>query len=289
MDDDPSQAEQDGHTGAPQRSLGADFRSRLGSGLLIGAVALLLTWLGVMPFSALVGAAALAISWEWGRIVRARDFDLTFAVHAIAVLIASGLAALGYVALGAAVLLTGAIIVLSLEFGDHPILSALGVFYAGLPAIALIWIRSDPTMGFMAVLLLILVVGATDTAAMVTGKSAGGPKLAPRLSPNKTWSGLAGGVLAAAATAALFALVAELPVAPLALTGLVLGFLAQGGDLAESALKRRFGVKDASNLIPGHGGVMDRLDGLAAAAVAAALLALYTNPQAPAVALFAGI
>ena len=150
------------------------------------------------------------------------------------------------------------------------------------------WIRSDEPWGFAAILFLVAAVAATDVAAFFAGRTLGGPKLAPAISPNKTWSGFIGGITAAALTGAVAAHLFGGNPMTLALTGLALGVIAQGGDLAESALKRRFGVKDASNLIPGHGGFMDRVDGLIAAAIAAAVLASLINPAHPAAALVLG-
>ncbi len=129
----------------------------------------------------------------------------------------------------------------------------------------------------------------TDIAAYTSGRTIGGPKLWPSVSPNKTWSGLIGGVAAAALAGALFswALGTGSP-RWLAILGFVLGVVAQGGDLAESALKRHFGIKDSSDLIPGHGGVMDRMDGIVTASVAAAVIAFAIDAYAPARALLYG-
>ena len=125
--------------------------------------------------------------------------------------------------------------------------------------------------------------------AFVAGRSIGGPKLWPAISPNKTWAGFIGGVGSSAALSALFAqLIPGATSLKLGAIGLALGIVAQAGDLAESALKRRFNVKDAGRLIPGHGGLMDRLDGFVAVAIAAALLALLWNAKAPATALLLG-
>jgi phosphatidate cytidylyltransferase len=199
------------------------------------------------------------------------------------------LTAIGYAALGLSVLVIGAIIVIPLQFGERPIFSAAGVLYCGLPAVALLWLRGDEPMGFLAVIFIFLVVWATDTAAFVAGRIIGGPKLAPSISPHKTWAGLAGGVAAAGLAAAVFALFTDASPGSLLLIGLAMGLVAQGGDLAESALKRTFGVKDASNLIPGHGGFLDRLDGIVTVAVVTALAALFANPHAPAAALFSSL
>jgi phosphatidate cytidylyltransferase len=262
---------------------------RVASAFGLATIAFAATWAGVLPFSALALVVALLMSWEWSRMVRGDAFDATLAVHGLAAAAAVVLAAFGFAALGAAVLVTGVIIVLALEFGRRPILSATGVLYTGLPAVALIWLRSNEPNGFLAVLFIVLVVAATDTLAFVAGRSIGGPRLAPSVSPNKTWSGLAGGCLGAALTAALFAYMIGAPIPILAALGLVMGFVAQMGDLAESAMKRTFNVKDVSQLLPGHGGFMDRMDGLVPVAVALALAALFIDPTAPAEALLAGL
>jgi phosphatidate cytidylyltransferase len=174
--------------------------------------------------------------------------------------------------------------------GSSALLSTMGVFYVGLPAVSLIWFRNDPLYGLSAVLLILVTVWATDTGAYFAGRMIGGPRLWPRISPNKTWSGLIGGVSAAGiAAAALAALMTGgVPVGRAAFLGVVLGLVSQAGDLAESALKRERGVKDASGLIPGHGGFMDRVDGLVVAATVAAAIALATNPIVPARALLFG-
>jgi phosphatidate cytidylyltransferase len=187
------------------------------------------------------------------------------------------------------VLLCAAIILVPLVFGRGARLSALGVFYVGLPAIALLWLRQDEPYGFAAVLLIFAIVWSSDIAAFAAGRAIGGPKLWPRISPNKTWSGLIGGVTAGALAAVLVGqAVGDAAPLRLGLVGLGLSLVAQMGDLAESALKRLFGRKDASDLIPGHGGFMDRMDSIVAVAVAAAVLALAVNAHAPARALLFG-
>ncbi len=270
-------------------SLASNVWLRAISGLGLAAVSFGLAWAGVLPFAALVLAVSLVMSWEWSRVVRGEGLDLSLLVHGMSVTAAVALAAFGFAALGVAVLIIGTIIVLALEFGAHPIVSASGVLYAGLPAVALLWLRGSEPYGFEAVLFVVAVVAATDTAAFAAGRLLGGPRLAPAISPNKTWSGLIGGVAAAAAAAALFAYSIQAPIAPLAVTGLIMGLIAQAGDLAESALKRAFNVKDTSQLLPGHGGFMDRMDGIVTVAVAVALLALFLDPQAPAEAILAGL
>ena len=270
--------------------LSSNLKLRLISGAVLATVAFLLTYAGPLPFALLILVCALVISWEWGRLVRGATFDLGFFLHAIGVTAAIVLAAAGYAALALAVLVITSITLVPLYIGRGARLSGLGVFYVGLPAVALLWLRSDEPFGFTAVLFVFAVVWASDTAAYAAGRSIGGPKLWPRVSPNKTWAGLAGALTAGAVAAAIFA-VLEPEVGPLRLIllGVALALAAQAGDLAESALKRLFNLKDASALIPGHGGFMDRMDSIVAAAVAAALLALAIDPHAPARALLFGI
>src|SRR5262249_12985596 len=145
-----------------------------------------------------------------------------------------------------------------LSLGRNSGFSALGVFYAGLPALALIWLRADAALGLLAAVFVIIIVITSDTAAFLAGRLLGGPKLWPRLSPNKTWAGLIGALVASAIVGAVFSFaVPGGSSTRLAAAGAFLALVAQGGDLAESALKRRFGVKDSGALIPGHGGLMD--------------------------------
>lgn len=263
-----------------------DLWPRVASSLLLAVLALLFDYAGRAPFAVLVLVVALLMSWEWGRVVRGEGLDSTFFVQATAVAGATILAAAGLAAIGMSVLLIGAILILVTRFGAHARLSALGVMYVGLPALALTWLRSDEPYGALAVLFLLLLVWATDTFAYIGGYLIGGLKLWPSISPKKTWSGLISGVAASTLTGAVFALFipAASPLA-LAASGFLLALVAQAGDLAESALKRGFGVKDTSSLIPGHGGFMDRLDGVVSVAIAASLIALAVNSRAPAHAL----
>jgi len=259
-----------------------DLKPRIISGLVLAALALMITYAGVMPFAGLVIAIAVAMCWEWGRVVRGQQFGAAFAVHAGAVAAAALLAALGYAALGLVLVMIGIILVLLLQFGHQGRLSGLGVAYVGIPAVSLLWIRSSEPFGFAAVLFVLLVVCTTDTFAYFGGRSIGGARLWPRISPNKTWAGFISGIAAATLAGALFALfIEDASPAGLALTALVLALASQAGDLAESALKRGFGVKDASALIPGHGGFLDRLDGVVVAAAVAALIALFADMHAP--------
>jgi len=150
-----------------------------------------------------------------------------------------------------------------------------GVAYAGLMLAATLVLRGDAVYGFAAFVFLFAVVWMTDIAGYFAGRAFGGPKLAPRVSPKKTWSGAIGGTLVAVLAALLVAMLAGVGTgAAIGALALVLSIASQAGDLLESAFKRRFDAKDASQLIPGHGGVMDRLDGFVTAVIAAALIGL---------------
>lgn len=153
----------------------------------------------------------------------------------------------------------------SMTRGWGPVWFVGGVLYALLPATALLWLRM-PAGGVLIVLWVFVVTWATDIFAFFVGRTFGGPKLAPRYSPNKTWSGLAGGLIGATIAGGL--LVTQVGLSPVLLWAApFFALAAQGGDLFESAIKRRAQVKDAGALLPGHGGVMDRLDGLVPVAV----------------------
>jgi phosphatidate cytidylyltransferase len=136
-------------------------------------------------------------------------------------------------------------------------------------------LRADDEDGFLAMIFLFAIVWATDIGAYFVGRALGGPKLVPQVSPNKTWAGALGGLIASVVVAVAVAKVAALTALfALAMLAVVLSVFAQGGDLFESFLKRRFHAKDSSRLIPGHGGLMDRLDGFVSASAAAALIGL---------------
>lgn len=272
-------------------SLPPELSKRIVSGIVIGAIALVMTYWSPSLFTILMLVIAAAMSWEWSRMVRGATLtDPAMIVHVFAVLLAVLLSASDMAGLAIASTVIGAIAVGALTFGvGNAQLSGAGVLYTGLPVVALGWIRGDEPLGFSATLFVLLSVIVTDIGAYASGRTIGGPKLWPSVSPNKTWSGLIGGVLAASVAGGLFAWVSGTGSASwLASLGLVLGLVAQGGDLAESALKRHFGVKDSSNLIPGHGGVMDRMDGIVTASVIAAIVAFAIDAYAPARALLYG-
>jgi phosphatidate cytidylyltransferase len=186
------------------------------------------------------------------------------------------LAGTGRLLAGAIVAVMGAMSAAALAPGARRLWVAGSLPYAAVIALAPVALRADTEMGLLAVIFLYAVVWSTDIAGYFVGRAVGGPKLMPSVSPKKTWSGAIGGLMAAVAVAVAAAhyggLTGWLYVA---LVAVALSVVAQAGDLFESWLKRRFGAKDSSHLIPGHGGLMDRLDGFVAAAALAALIGLW--------------
>jgi phosphatidate cytidylyltransferase len=153
--------------------------------------------------------------------------------------------------------------------------AAFGVIYVGAPCLTLIWAREAPVEGFAALIYLFAIVWSADVGAYLCGRLIGGPKLAPRVSPNKTWSGFVGGMILGVAAGAAGLALAGHPAFTGAVVGLLTALAAIGGDLFESVLKRRFGVKDAGQMIPGHGGVLDRVDALMGAVLVYAVLLVH--------------
>lgn len=278
------------HCGRPGGNF-RDLRPRVVSSVTMLAAALGCLFAGVWPFAILTWLIALAMSWEWGRLVRGHDgIDATYVIHAGAVTLAIALTAVGYVAFGLLASLLGALAILALARARPTYLSAVGVPYCAWPAIHLVWLRQSEPDGAIAVLFLFAIVWASETAAFLAGRTFGGARLWPSVSPNKTWTGTFAGMLAAVITAVFFAaVVTSAPLVLMAVSGLMLAVVATVGDLAASALKRGHGVKDTSDLIPGHGGVMDRMDGIAAVAIVAGLAAWILAPSAPASALLHGM
>ena len=260
----------------------AGWRPRVLSALVLAPVALAAVVLGGAYFAALVALGSGTLAWEWRRLCGEGRFGAVGWLLLAGVEAVVAAAALGHFAAAAALALVAALAVYA-AFGAKGGASAAwhgcGAIYIAVPSIALLWLRE--TAGAAPVLWLFLVVWATDIAAYAAGRSLGGPRLAPRISPRKTWAGFLGGILAASAVGTLAG--PSLGVssrASLAALSAFLSLVAQGGDLAESAIKRRFGIKDMSGLIPGHGGLFDRVDGLLAAAPAAALLQLVSPGSA---------
>lgn len=261
------------------RPRATELRLRVISALFLAPAVLLATYAGGWPFAIGAALCAAILLQEWVVIVRVNSVIST----GIAALVLAGAmlaVAMGHVqeALGLLLLSAAGL------FGAGWLLGlaglrwlAVGVLYAGLTGVVLVVFRAGEA-GFIVILFLFAVVWATDIAAYFAGRRLGGPKLWARVSPKKTWSGALGGFGAAV----LVGLVAGLLVgrAPLAVWLVAAGILSvfsQAGDLLESALKRRFGVKDSGRIIPGHGGVMDRVDGLTGAGVLGYLVAVVAS------------
>jgi phosphatidate cytidylyltransferase len=243
------------------------------SAVILAPLALAAIWLGAGIWAALVAVGTLGVAFEWVRLCGCTAGTAPGLAVLLALVFAGAVAVAGQQPLALLLLLAGFALAW-LVAGSVSLAS--GVIYIGIACIALIWLRQDSVAGRQNVLFLVLLVWASDIGAYLAGRLLGGPKLAPRLSPSKTWAGGAGGLVAAALTgfAAAALLATEGRASRIFLVACGLAAAAQAGDLLESSIKRRFGVKDSGRLIPGHGGLLDRLDGLMTAAPAAALLAL---------------
>lgn len=250
---------------------------RILSAAILAPLAVLAAWLGGPLLAALTILAAALMGWEWGRLTDRGRFGAMGALIAGTEVIVAGVAALGWPVAALAVLAAGSVARLVRPAADAgaTLWAGIGTFWIGASCVALLWLAADPTTGRATVLWVFALVWATYSAAYVIGRWAGGPRLAPRWSPKKTWSGALGGVAAAGVVGAITANMLGISMlSPVSWVSMGLSAAAQCGDLAESAAKRRFGVKDTSGLIPGHGGMLDRLDGLLAALTVAAILTL---------------
>lgn len=266
----------------------SDLGARAASGLVLVAVALGTARVGGTVFVLVWLFAALAVAWEWQRLIGA---------PALVARVALGSAALLLVAvrgredqLEAVLVILGTAGALGLLAGEgRRLWAAAGMAYAGLLLFTTLVLRFSDPYGARSIVWLFATVWTTDTFAYFGGRLVGGPKLAPRISPSKTWSGTVTG-LAAGALVGTLAAVRDLPeppaYVPIFFVTLCAAVFSQAGDAFESAIKRHFGVKDSSRLIPGHGGVMDRLDGFIAAAAFAFVLGIARNPSSVAAGLF---
>jgi phosphatidate cytidylyltransferase len=258
------------------------LRLRVASGVVMAAIALLGLFSGREAFEIMLAFGGAVLAWEWTRLVGDGRFGSTGLAVAGASLAAGAAAAVARPGIGLLLCVAGAALVYvfaSTGGRDHPKWLAAGPVYIGVPIVSLIWLRGDGVAGLETILWLMACVWATDTGAYFFGRGIGGPKLAPALSPNKTWAGLLGGMACSAAVAfpATWLVPAGPALGALALAGAILAVIAQAGDLLESFVKRRFGAKDSGTLIPGHGGLFDRVDGLLTAAAGFALFQWTTD------------
>jgi phosphatidate cytidylyltransferase len=264
------------HPSHPSPPGGENLALRVWSSLVLAPLAIGTAYFGGWPFAIFWGLAAVGIFWEWSTLIAGQSRSAVVLVGGAALVISFVLAASDQLmaAVAAVVVVTLAIVAIAtLEPLRYRGWVAGGVPYAGAIGIAPIALRSDNEDGWVAMLLLFAIVWATDIGAYFLGRMIGGPKLLPRVSPKKTWSGAISGLAAAVLAGVAVAKAAGLSgLLWLALVAAILSSAAQAGDLFESLVKRRFGAKDSSHLIPGHGGLMDRLDGFIFAAAIAALI-----------------
>jgi len=248
--------------------------ARILASLVLAPVTIGAAYAGDWLWTALVTLAAIGLYLEWLMIVgAARAIRITVS-GSVALVVAGSYLAAGAIDLALAAQLLG-LVVVALLSSEQRGWAAAGFLYAAAAQMAAILVRLDPVAGFAALIFVLLVVWVTDIGGYFAGRGLGGPKLWPRVSPKKTWAGALGGLLAAVAVAIVVAKLASLTAwFALATLAVVLSLFAQAGDLFESFLKRRFDAKDSSRLIPGHGGLMDRLDGFVTASLAAVLIGL---------------
>ena len=233
-------------------------------------LAVAIAYFGGWLWIALVTAAAIGLFVEWLAVVGLAG-AVALAIRGGVALALGGICfAVGRIDAALIVLTIGLVAVVSTA-PDRRSWAAAGFCYAAAAEIASVLLRLDPVMGFAALMFVLVIVWVTDSGGYFAGRGIGGPKLWPRVSPKKTWAGAVGGFVASLAVGYGFAVFDLGRTVPLLLAAAVLSVASQLGDLLESAVKRRFGVKDSSHIIPGHGGLMDRLDGFVAAVVLAAL------------------
>ena len=281
----------------PKVRSGSEMLLRVLFGVFLAVVAVMLDFLSPQWFAAVTVLMALFGAREWHRLVRRPElralierqqakmgpFHIQTATTAVSIALGVAAVMLNFVWAGLALLVVGAAVsfVLAQRMNDNPAWHAFGVLYLGLPSLALAGLRLYAPQGALTILGLFLIVWATDTGALVFGKLVGGKKLWPAVSPGKTWAGTIGGSITAVMVFSLYIAFFSFNVAAALAFALGLSIVAHLGDLFESWVKRRFGTKDSGGLIPGHGGVLDRMDSMFACSVVLAILVfgLHINPM----------
>jgi len=244
---------------------------RVAAAALMVPLALMFVFAGGWLWVLLVTAIAVGLFYEWHEIVNPVRNPRTFAAGVIALELIGLALWFGWGGVAWAALILGTTLIAFLATEQKCWITG-GFIYAAAALIASAMVRLDGAMGFYALMFTLLVVWASDIGGYFAGRTIGGPKLWPRVSPNKTWAGSIGALILSALVAVVVAWLGWGRLVPLIVLALAMSVVAQLGDLFESAVKRRFGVKDSSQIIPGHGGLMDRLDGFVAAIVFVALI-----------------
>jgi phosphatidate cytidylyltransferase len=251
------------------------LKLRIASALVMAPVALAAAWFGTPFFPLLVTLGAAGMGLEWARLSGADAAPAQGAIIATALAAVAATIA-GAAAIGLVIAVLGAVavwFVAAVTKARAPVWAALGTLWLVLPCVAILWVEAGAP-GRAAILWLFAVVWASDVGAYAAGRALGGPRLAPRLSPNKTWAGALGGLVCAGLIGLGAARFFGGSVATVVTASVVLAVAAELGDLAESLAKRKFGVKDSGGIIPGHGGLLDRLDSLLTAATVQGLMLL---------------
>jgi phosphatidate cytidylyltransferase len=249
---------------------GHNLLLRIVASLVMAPLAIAMAYAGEWLWTGLVTLAAIGLYVEWLTVIGVRNLPLVV-LGTLALLGAGWVEAAHFDVVSISAVVVLGVVVAAIFSRDRRGWAVLGIGYAFAALIASCMVRRDPVSGFAALMLVLLVVWATDIGGYFAGRLIGGPKLWPQVSPKKTWAGAVGGFVASLAVAAGFVACNLGKMIPLLLLATGLSVAAQLGDLFESAVKRKFGVKDSSHIIPGHGGLMDRLDGFVAAVVLAAV------------------
>ena len=245
-----------------QKDTNSGLKPRILSALVMTPVAIAAVWFGSPYFDMLLFLFCAGMMWEWARMCVPAHYNGVSVVAAVAVGVAMLMQMTGQGPLTFMPIAIGVIIAVA-RGGKNWLLAGFGVLYISLAGLSALWLRNQDADGLLTIMWLFFLVWATDTGGYAFGRAIGGPKLAPRFSPKKTWAGLIGGMFCAGVIGGLVTYFSNDAVNWLiVLVSMVLAIVAQIGDLGESALKRRFKVKDSSNLIPGHGGLLDRADGM---------------------------
>lgn len=259
---------------APAAATEADQRNlstRIIAAAVLIPLAIAIAYAGGWLWAALVTLAATGLYLEWLMVIGLVAERRVAVAGAVALVVAGLCLATGRIETAVAALAIGLIAIALMTPPERRSWGVTGLLYAAVAETASVLLRLDPAKGFVALIFVLLIVWMTDSGGYFAGRGIGGPKLWPRISPKKTWAGAIGGFVASLAVGGAFAAFDLGKAGPLLVISGVLSVVSQLGDLFESAVKRRFGVKDSSHIIPGHGGLLDRLDGFVAAIAFAAV------------------